>query len=468
MKKDAFLLKVERFAASEQIFRHTRQVLAAVSGGPDSVALLLLLLRLRQVFGFEVTVAHFDHKLRPQSGDDLAFVRELSARLGVPFLSGEGEVAQVAQRQRAGIEETARKMRYQFLGFIAAEKRMDCVATGHTADDQVETVLMRVLRGSGVRGIRGMLPVTDLPGGSAQRLVRPLLRLTRAETAAVCADAGIEPLRDPSNDELAPLRNRIRHQALPVLEAVNPSVRDSLLGLAASAREAFADIERKSLLAVPRQRGPVGAIYALDALAVLPNEALTLVLEREASFFNLELELNRTRIENLRQVLRAGAGTVAFGDLAVQASCGQVRLGPPLAAEPFDGKVLNIPGVTLAGPWRVEVATSPHPATAGATVAAIDSGAVQGVLRVRVLAPGDRFRYHGIERKVADALANAKLPAWERIGVLVIADAHTVHAALAATTTFEADRPPDADLYSIRVSQATPPQPQGPGLQLPR
>jgi tRNA(Ile)-lysidine synthase len=451
MTSDQITRQVARFAASEQLFRRTQNVLAAVSGGADSVALLLLLLRLRERFGFAVTVAHFDHKLRADSGEDLVFVRELCQRLEVPFLSGEGEVAQVARQQRAGIENTARKMRYQFLGFVAAEKRMDCVATGHTADDQAETVLMRVIRGSGVRGIRGMLPVSDLPGGAAQRLVRPLLALTRAETVAVCAEAGIEPRVDATNLESAATRNRVRHEVIPLLETMNPGVHTALTGLAVSARDAFADIERKSLAAAPKERGPVGAIYTLGALKELPGEALTLVIEREAGFFKLAIEVNRTRVENLRQVLSAGSGLVQFGDVAVQVSGGLVRIGPPLAAEPFEGKVLNVPGAALAGSWRVEVATSPLPAAPGASLVTIESGAIRGVLRVRGLAAGDRMTYHGIDRKVVDVLANARVPAWERMGAVAIADSRAVHAVMLAGGTFEADRDADANLYFVRV-----------------
>ncbi|MGH2608902.1 MAG: tRNA lysidine(34) synthetase TilS, partial [Tepidiformaceae bacterium] len=184
------------------MFRGSRKVLAAVSGGPDSVALLLLLLDLRERFGFEVVAVHFDHQLRPNSRRDLEWVRDLCGGLGVPFFSGEGDVALAAAEQGAGIEDAARRMRYGFLAFVAGKEAADTIATGHTADDQVETVLMRIIRGSGVRGIRGMLPVGEVPGGrGAQRLVRPLLELRRADTLAICQAAGVAPLHDPSNDD---------------------------------------------------------------------------------------------------------------------------------------------------------------------------------------------------------------------------------------------------------------------------
>lgn len=435
------------------MFRGSRKVIAAVSGGPDSVAMLLVLLELRERFGFEVVVVHFDHQLRPNSRRDLDWVRELSARLAVPFFSGEGDVALAAVEQGTGIEDAARRMRYGFLGFVAEKERADAIATGHTADDQAETVLMRIIRGSGVRGIRGMLPVSDVPGGGAQRLVRPLLELRRADTMVICQAADIAPLHDPSNDDPRYTRNHIRHETLAALRAVNPDVHDALLGLAASAREVFEGVEKQSFAVQPVERLPIGAIFDAAKLAGLQSEALTLVVEREAAFFKREPEVNRTRVENLRSILTSGAGEVVFGDIVVEVSCGQARLGPPLLeGDSFQGRVLDVPGVTIAGPWRVTVAGDPLPVVAGAGYARVDSSAMKGALRVRPLVNGDRIFYHGIERKVSDLLVNEKVPAWERLGLIAIADGERVHAIIGASKELGADDS-EAALY-IKVEPA--------------
>ncbi|MFN8508398.1 MAG: tRNA lysidine(34) synthetase TilS [Dehalococcoidia bacterium] len=446
--------RVSRFADEERMFRRTKRVLAAVSGGPDSVALLLVLLELRERFGLTVQACHFDHQLRPDSREDLEFVRELCATLGVPCFSGEGDVRGVARQQRRSIEDVARMMRYQFLAFVAGEKQADCVATGHTAGDQAETVLMRILRGTGVRGIRGMLPVSDLPG-SAMRLVRPLLVASREETLAMCEAAGVEPRIDPTNAEYSATRNRVREVILPALRAENPSIDAALRGLAASAREVFGDVERAANGASPVERGPMGAIYATGTLRALPAEALTLVIEREAAFSKLEAEVNRTRIGNARRVLATGHGQVAFGQALVEASCGWVRIGPAVEPGPFEAKVLNVPGATLAGPWRVEVSTSEFEARPGASLATIDANRVRGVLRVRPLAAGDRMAYHGIERKVADVLAQAKVPRWERAGAVAITDSAGVHAVITPHRAFEAAHSPEPEPYFVRIT-ATP------------
>jgi tRNA(Ile)-lysidine synthase len=435
------------------MFRGARKVMAAVSGGPDSLAMLIVLLDLRERFAFEVVAAHFDHQLRESSRRDLEWVREVCGELDVPFFSGEGDVALAAAEQGTGVEDAARRMRYGFLAFVAGKEGADTIATGHTADDQVETVLMRIIRGSGVRGIRGILPVGDVPGGGgAQRLVRPLLQLRRGDTFAICAEAGVVPLHDPSNDDPRYTRNHIRHETLAALRAVNPDVGEALLGLAASAREVFEQVEKQSYSVQPVERLPIGAIFEASRLAGLPGEALTLVVEREAAFFKREPDVNRTRVENLRSVLASGSGQVEFGDIVVEVSCGQARLGPPLLeGEPFEGRLLNVPGVTVAGPWRVIVATDPFPVVAGAGYGRIDSSALQGALRVRPLVAGDRILYHGMERKVSDLLVNEKVPAWERLGLIAIADSERVHSIIGASKELGAEESESA-LY-VRVEQ---------------
>ncbi len=454
--KQHFVRDVGRFAERERLFRGASRVLVAVSGGPDSVALLLALMALRKRFGLEVAAIHFDHQLRATSKDDMDWVRAFCDEREISCFTGEGDVARVAREQKAGIEETARKMRYQFLAFVAAEKRFDALATGHTADDQAETVLMRVLRGTGVRGIRGMLPSGPIPGASALRLIRPLLEQRRMDTVAFCAAAGVSPLIDSSNADIAAAtRNRLRHETLPALEALNPSVRQALLGLAQSAREVFDGVEKQSYGAVPSQRGPVGSIFALTSLRGLPAEARTLVIEREAAFYHLAMETNRRRLQDLDRVLRSGTGVVEFADAAVQASCGKVRIGPRLSAEFFEGRLLNVPGATIAGPWRVDVSTAPLEAIANGASASFDAARLRGALRARQLVAGDRMRYHGIERKVADVFANSRLPAWERIGAVAIADSERVQAVLTATAVYAADRSSDADdLRYVRLSPA--------------
>ena len=450
-------LRVTRFAERERMLRRTKRVMVALSGGPDSVACLLVLRNLRERGGFEIVACHFDHQLRPESASDMQRVREICGELGIECVTGEGDVRSLARDTRQSVELAARTMRYQFLAFAAGKELADAIATGHTADDQAETVLMRIVRGSGVRGVRGMLPVSGVPGSEAQRLIRPLLELTRAETTAICAEAGIVPLTDESNADATYTRNRVRIETLGALRKLNPSVSGALVGLAASARELFRDVERQVMSLVPGERGPIGAVLPLASVRPLRNEGLTLLLEREASFYQLTPEVNRTRITNLRTVLEKGNGRVRFGPAEVEVSCGLVRIGPALGTvEPFEGVVLNVPGSTRAGPWRVDASTGPLGELTGAMHVAIDASGQRGALRARMLLPGDRIVRHGMRRKVTDVLANAKIPAWERTGMVAIADSATVFGLFGATGTTAADALGD-DLLYIRLSQLPPP-----------
>ncbi len=452
---DDALARVTSFAAAERMFRRARRVMVALSGGPDSLACLLLVRAMGERDGFEVVAAHFDHQLRPGSAADLERARAIAGELGVECVTGEGDVASVAREQRMGIEETARRMRYQFLAFVAGKENADCLVTGHTADDQAETVLMRVVRGTGIRGLRGMGPVAGIPGASAQRLVRPLLCLRRDETRAICDEAGIEPVRDPSNDDPRYTRNRLRAETLPALRQVNPSVDAALLNLAESARQVFEGIERQALELRPVIRGPVGTTFKLDEVRALPVEAITLVIEREAAFGKAEAAIGRTRLRDLRNVLAHGSGLVPFGPCVVEVSCGQVRIGPPLEdVESFEARVLDIPGSTAAGPWRVDVSTEPFEASAGEIAFAIGNGTFRGLLRVRQVQPGDRIRLHGMRRRVSDVLINRKAPRWERPGAMAIADADGL-VALAGAFGVVADQAPDpGDALFVRIRPA--------------
>ncbi len=291
--------------------------------------------------------------------------------------------------------------------------------------------------------MRGILPAAPVPGAPARLLLRPILPLRRAQTAAICAELGLDPRDDATNRDPQRPRNRVRAELLPLLATFNPSAVDTLTSLAESAREAFALLERRSFEVQPRERGPIGAVFPLEPLRALPGESLLLILEREAAFYHLEPSVNRTRIHNLRAALARGSGSVGFGQLRVDVSCGAVRVGPPLEpVAPFEATLLDVPGSRRVGPWRVDVLTAPVPATPAAPVAPVPTDGLRGALRARQLQPGDRLRWRGLERKLSDLFVNEKVPAWERPGAIVIADAAGPVAVFTATRAFSADGTP--------------------------
>ncbi len=216
------------------LFEPGKKILAAVSGGADSLCLVLVLKGL----GYAVHAAHFDHRLRPESAQDAETVHRAAERLGLPFHLGQGDVAAHAGRNRLTLEEAARDLRYNFLLRTARDENITAIATGHTMDDQAETVLMHLIRGSGLKGLGGILPIGKVPFRSGNpadetvRVVRPLLCVTHAQTAGWCAQEGWSPLEDPTNRNTDFTRNRIRRELIPLLEQYNASITDALSRLA--------------------------------------------------------------------------------------------------------------------------------------------------------------------------------------------------------------------------------------------
>jgi tRNA(Ile)-lysidine synthase len=262
-----------------------RGVVVAVSGGPDSVALL----RAALAAPFPVVAAHLNHGLRGAESDgDEAFVAELCAALaatGVPalsFVSRRLDAAAEARAAGANLEATARRLRYEWLAEVARAAGAAWVATGHTADDQAETVLHRLLRGTGLQGLRGVAGRRDLAPGVG--LVRPLLQTTRAEVRAYLESLG-QPFRvDSSNSDLTRMRNRIRHELLPHLAArYNPAVASVLARLAAQADERFRDEEAAAAaLLAAAERPRAGGLLVFDAalLAAAPRRLVRAALRQ--------------------------------------------------------------------------------------------------------------------------------------------------------------------------------------------
>jgi tRNA(Ile)-lysidine synthase len=222
-----------------------RRIGVAVSGGADSVALLLLLLELREQLGIVLSVAHFNHKLRGRASDtDEKFVATFAARHGLPFFVAREDVGSKAKRERANLEDAARRSRYEFFERLARENHVDKVAVAHTADDQAETVLSHILRGTGLSGLGGIHPESGI-------VFRPLLKFRRLELRAYLR-AGRQTWReDATNRDTQRMRARIRHKLVPLLEKqFQRNVVEHLSQLADLAREEDAWLESSAELRV--------------------------------------------------------------------------------------------------------------------------------------------------------------------------------------------------------------------------
>jgi len=438
---------VLRFVQERGIFDDQRRVVLAVSGGPDSLALLLILAHLQQALGLELSVAYFDHGLRhrTQREAEHAFVSHLAEELGLPFLSGQGDTRSHARRHRLSLEEAARVLRYAFLSDEAERLGAGAVATGHTASDQAETVLMHIIRGSGLAGVAGMQPCSPWPfaGHSGLVVARPLLAVSRRQSERYCQEEGPSPCLDATNVLLEPLRNRVRHELLPLLRRYNPRVDQALLRLAGAAATDTAYLDETAnlfwqALAQRSRRSVQFSRLELAALSPALQSRLLLAAAQHLLGEGPARPAGRPQVESVHlQAMQAalagdspsrGKGRLSLpGGLAFSADGESVRmtLGEEAPAQPIPETPLAVPGRTKVAGWRVEAEILPAEAatpTADPYEAFLDLDALGSALTVRSRRPGDRLQPAGLggEKKLQDLLVDAKVPQDQRDGVPLV------------------------------------------------
>ncbi|HVR88635.1 MAG TPA: tRNA lysidine(34) synthetase TilS [Candidatus Limnocylindria bacterium] len=380
---------VLRFAHEHDLLR-PGPLLVAVSGGTDSTALLLLLTDLAPKLGLVLHVAHFDHRTRPRAAAaDAAFVASLADRCGAPIRIGRADRA-------AKSEDDGRELRYAFLRRAARETGALAIATGHTRDDQAETVLLHAVRGSGLAGIAGMRPRRD-------DIVRPLLGIGRAETALICHEAGVAPREDPTNASLAFARNRVRHRVLPELERINPEARAALARLADAAAAVSAATRARAERALDGARS--GAGIALDRLPPeVRDDALAIAWERHSG-----RPLNARQRKALGHLARDRAGSAAL-DLPggrVRREYALIRFDAPAPAAGADIARLIVGQPVEWSGWTIMLSDAPQ---APADMPLQAPAPAAGALLVRSRRPGDRLA-DPLRMKVQDLFTDAKVPA---------------------------------------------------------
>ncbi len=349
------------------IFEPGERVVVAVSGGPDSLALLSVLREILPAVPLHLTVAHFDHGWRPDSQDDRDFVASMAAKWGYEFQTAR------AADGTPHTESAARTARYAFLRRTAAETNSTAIAMGHTQDDQVETLLLHLLRGSGSRGL-GAMRRRD------RDLARPLLDISRREIEAYLARLHLAPRRDPSNEDPRFTRNRLRQQLLPAIDAFDPAARELL----ARTADILGEEDR----------------FLDEAIAHLPD---ALVRDR-AAFAELPPALQRRLVRRL---------VPDAGFLEVEA----LRRGEPPAS----------PAAGAQAPARLAVTTcacDPGSFKARDQVGHLDGDLVQLPLLVRTRQPGDRMRPLGQKsaKRLQDILVDAHVPRHLRDSLPVVSD----------------------------------------------
>jgi tRNA(Ile)-lysidine synthase len=388
-------------------------LLVAVSGGPDSCALLAGLAELAPARQLKLTAAHVDHALRRESAAEGEQVAMLAVRLGV------GCLRRTVRIEPAGnLEARARRARYRALGEMATEAGAGRIVTGHTQDDQVETMLLRLLRGAGTGGLGAMRPTRG-------RLFRPLLAVSRADVRRFLADRGLEFALDPTNADLRHARNRVRRLLVPLLEAeFNPSLGPALAALAARLRDEEDFLAGAAAALGPRsvagERLKVGVAAEPPALG---RRIVRAWLGRRATAAHVERVLSLaagTRrgvvaVPGPARILREGEWIVRRAGREPVARRFQLPIAPGMeAVHPEGAWRLSL---SLPRPRRPEEVRAPDTAHA-----LFDADALPPDLTVRSPAIGDRLRLaSGGTRKLQDVLVDAKVPREARPSVPVLA-----------------------------------------------
>ena len=432
---DRIRRKVRGWSEQHRLLPPGANIVAACSGGPDSVALVHLLADLRSDAGFQLFVAHVDHGLRgPDSDQDADFVRDFCADLSLPFFYVRVDVEEELRRCGGSLEEVARKLRYEKLRQIAADVGGAWIATGHHRDDQAETLLLNLLRGSGSRGLGAMRPRRG-------DVIRPLLCLNRSEILQYCHEALLQPRHDASNDETDFCRNRLRHELIPFLQReFNPSLTDVLCRTAdvlADEQQFVREYVEENLASwsVRTDRG-----YRLDGLNF---SGLAVALQRECLRNLLEKirgdnrRIEYVHIEQIRALFLQEHGSRRLdlpGNCQARKSYQELYLetianSVPAFAEQMVSldwsRPLDCPGETAvpelgivlrctlhAGSW------APMP-TLGPTRAVFDRDSLQGALLLRRRRPGDCIQPLGApgSRKLKKVMIDLKLPLAQRDSV---------------------------------------------------
>ncbi len=425
--------RVARFLSKENIIRQGESGVVAVSGGADSLCLVHILHSLKDRLGINLTIAHLDHGLRGKDGEmDSLFVAQKAGEMGIPSVIEKRDVKDYKEQHKLSWEEAARIVRYEFLAETAKSVSANWVAMGHTKDDLAETVLMHVIRGSGIYGLRGMAPSAQWPYPAQTqgiKLIRPILELTKKDTQSYCDALNLHPRFDTSNLSDIYTRNLVRSKLLPQLAQYNSNIGDALVRLS---RAATGQIElldwdmdkvwddlieddyraikmRKSVMtSLPHvlqvhavRRAIVYLLGDTDGISEAHLEAIIkAVAGRSGTTLDLPKGMTLTR-EYRIAVLSVGLDTRR--DL------------PSLEGE----YKIAVPGDNLLPGWRITTKIAaldeemPKP---GKWRAVLDYDCVGDALILRGRRPGDRFYPHGMEssKKLQDFMVDAHVPRYIR------------------------------------------------------
>lgn len=415
--------KVEKTIVDLGMIRAGERVGVGVSGGVDSMVLLDLLWDLRAKWDLELVVLHLDHGIRGEEAErDRRFVEAEAERRGLPFYWDRADAPSHAKEKGLSPEQAAREVRYRFFEEARCRLGLDRIALGHTADDQVETVLMALLRGSGLKGLKGIPPVRGI-------YIRPLIRAWRREVEEYAVQRGIRWVLDSTNLERGLLRNRIRSELLPVLETFNPRVRERILEMAEILRE---EDEALGLLAEERLKslaspGPWGIRVDLKGLRGLPPGLRKRVLAMAfSSLAGRDLPYrHRLALDALIEGRREGEIGLRGGLWARREGEGLI-IGPRPEPTGISERPLEVPGETYLEEVGIKIEAQilegPPSGPFSPEMAYLDLEKVALPLTLRSPRKGDWFIPSGMKgrKKLQDFFVDHKVPRHQRPSVPVV------------------------------------------------
>jgi tRNA(Ile)-lysidine synthase len=419
------------------------RVVVAFSGGPDSLCLLEILSGLVTAgkLDFKLVACHVDHMLRPCSGSDAEFCQKHADSMGIPFELRRADISSVAADEGLCLEDAARSARYHLLEEVAGEVGASAVATGHHLDDQAETVIMRILRGSGLNGLTGILPGRPISPGSDIALVRPMLEVSRKQILSYLKERKLKWLTDETNTDTSYLRNHIRANLLPLLEnQYNPAIKETLARLARSALSASETLRpvidqaySEYLLSASKE-----SIYLdLQGLRTANSYLLYGILEKAFGFLGYSGILTSARFELMEEAVRQGrtSGRLQPGaGLSVEFETDRLLI----TSEPFPDEQeaweveVGVPGTTEIEQAGMELVSQVldrrdfdfelFKTSKSSMEEALDAGKAGSDLKIRPAVPGDSFRPLGLggTKKVSDFLTDQKVPLRSKRAQLVL------------------------------------------------
>ena len=383
-----------KFAREQNLMAPGDTVICAVSGGADSVAMLFALYLLREKLGITLEAAHFNHNLRgEESLRDETFVRELCARYEIPLHVASGEI----HPGKKGLEAAARDARYAFLESLPGK-----IATAHTADDNAETILMHLVRGTGLKGLGGIAPQRG-------KLIRPMLGITRREVEDFLAEWHLPHVEDSTNETDAFLRNRLRHHVMPLLAAENPRIAENLSQMALRLREDEACLSQLS---------NYETLPEVETLRTLPSAVRSRMLERflKENGVREPEDVHIAQAEALVFSESPSASAAFPGGVTLSRQYGHLTANP--TGEAFTPVTLTCPGSAEAAGIRITC----EPAGELAQSENLLTVCPVGKISIRPRQTGDKIRLSGGSKSLKKLFIDRKIPAADRERIPVVCD----------------------------------------------